>query len=613
MLRTAAARAAVAVAVGVVVMIAAAFHAAVSFDTAFRDAALRLLSERAPRSTAVIAIDEASLKRQGAWPWPRQRLAALVDATADAGARAVAVDILLPEPRPGDEALAAALRRLPSVVTAALDENAKWILPAPSLLGATSLAHASFELDHDGVLRRVVATKQSDALVLPALPVHLASIASRQPVPTGRTLAPEFRVSPRRIPVVSAGDVLHRDGAALRKLRGRIVLIGLTAFALGDRVVTPRALHSAEPGVLVQASATESFIAGDVLDNLPPWGAGVITAFLVWTVSSLRRFPAMVRIPAAGVLIVAPLAGTFALVHLNVAIPAFTMVAGVAGVVLADEGLRVVAFARHGRAAAAAMQANLGIRGAAVDDVEIGPRLEELATAIARRRAEEVESKRVLAHELKTPLAAMRGLSQLLAGFDLSDDERRRVATLLGSEAGKLQAMVGGLLELERLALRDFDATTREVDLGDLLRARCDFLRRGTNRPIECEVAADTRVRADGALLERVIDNLVTNAIKYSPGGDPVVASLRSEGEMALLEVADRGPGVAVAERERIFRRFMRAAAAERIEGLGLGLALVAEVVQWHGGTAGVLDRPGGGSIFRVSLPLAAAVHAEAV
>ena len=613
MLPTAAARLLVAVAAAVIVTIAVAFHVGVPFDVVVRDAALRLLPEKAPQYTSVIAIDEASLQRDGAWPWPRSKLASLVDTSADAGARAVAIDILLSEARDGDEGLAAALRRVPSIAAAALDDKGRWVLPASSLLEATSAAHASFELDHDGVLRRVVATKQSDALVLAALPIHLASTATRRPIPTGRTLAPTFRVPPRNISIVSATHVLRRDAAALRQLRGRMVFIGLTAFALGDRVVTPRSFHSADPGVLVHAAATEAFIAGDVLRDVPPWAAGMITAFLVWTVLSLGRFAAFARVTAAGVLVIAPLAATFALAFINVAIPAVTIAAAVAAVVLTGEALRIAAFARHGRAAAADMQANLGIRGGAIDDTEIGPRLEELATAIARRRAEEVESKRVLAHELKTPLAAMRSLSQVLAGFDLTDDERRRVATLLGSETAKLQAMVGGLLELERLTLRDFDATTRELDVADILEARLDFLRRSTNRQIECEVTRGTCVRADAALLDRVIDNLVTNAIKYSPDPNPVSIALRAEGDVAMLEVADRGPGIPEKERERIFRRFMRGSAAEKIEGLGLGLALVAEVVQWHGGTVAVLDRPGGGSIFRVSLPLAAAALVEAV
>lgn len=609
---TAAARSIVAVVTGVVVTITVALRLGAPFDVAVRDSAVSLLAERAPQYTAVVAIDEAALQREGAWPWSRNKLAVLVGAAADAGASTIGIDILLPEARPGDEVLAAALRRVPSVLVAALDERGKWILPAPSLRDAGSAAHAIFELDHDGVLRRVVATKQSDELALAALPVHLASRATRRPVPTGRALAPAFRVPPRRIPVVSAADVLRRDPLALRQLRGRIVLIGITAFALGDRVVTPRARHSADAGVLVHAAATESFLGGDVLHDLSPWGAGLLTALLVWTAFAFGRFPAFLRIPVAAALVLAPLGAAFALAHVHVVIPAVTMMVAAGAIVLTDEALRIVAFTRHGRAAAAAMQADLGIRGRAIDDAEVGARLEELATAIARRRAEEVESKRVLAHELKTPLAAMRSLSQVLS-FDLSDDERKRVATLLGSEAVKLQGMVGGLLELERLALRDFEATTSQLDLASVLRARLELLQRSTSRTIECMLENDNFVRADCALLEHVIDNLVTNAIKYSPEPAPVFVSLRREGRFAVLEVADRGPGIPEAERLRIFRRFMRGGTAEGVEGLGLGLAIAAEVVQWHDGTIGVFDRPGGGSIFRVSLPLTAAALVEAV
>lgn len=614
MSRNAAGRAIVAAVTGVVGAFVAAFHVGAPFDLSLRDSALRLLPERAARHTAVIAIDETSLGREGAWPWSRQQLAAVVDGAADAGASAVAIDILLAEPRPGDDALAHALKRVPSVAAAALDEKGKWILPALSLRDSVSAAHASFELDHDGVLRRVTATKQSDEIALVALPVFLASKQTRQPVPTGRMLVPTFRVPPRAIPIVSATDVLRRDRLALDRLRGRIVLLGPTALALGDRVVTPRSHHSADPGVLVHAAAAESFIAGDVLRELSPFAAGALTALLAWSALSLFRLPAFFRIPATGVLVIVPLVGAFALAFANVAIPAVTIAAGVAVPVLTVEAMHVIALIRQARAAAAAMQVNLGIRGPAVIDAEIGPRLEELVTAIARRRAEDVESKRVLAHELKTPLAAMRGLSQVLTGFDLSAGERHRVATLLGSEAGKLQQLVGGLLELERLALRDFDATTKDVDLAVVLNARLGFLRRGTNREIDAVLTGVASVRADPSLLEHVIDNLVTNAIKYSPDASPVSVSLRIVDDVVLLEVADRGSGIPEEERERIFRRFTRGASAEGTEGLGIGLALVGEVVQWHGGTVTVNERTGGGSLFRVSLPLSTAMrHAEAV
>jgi signal transduction histidine kinase len=230
-------------------------------------------------------------------------------------------------------------------------------------------------------------------------------------------------------------------------------------------------------------------------------------------------------------------------------------------------------------------------------------RLEDIATRIAEARVQEADSKRVLAHELKTPLASMRGLTQLLGGFDLTAAERKRVATLLASEAGKLEAMVNGLLDLERLPLRDFASSSSVVDLGELVAARIDFLRASTDRTLIVAIAPSLLVRADPALVESVVDNLVGNAIKYSPPGTPVSITARQNEGLAVLEVEDRGAGIAAEERERVFRRFVRGSSAKGTEGLGLGLSLVAEVARWHGGSVSVEDARGGGALFRFALP----------
>ena len=111
-------------------------------------------------------------------------------------------------------------------------------------------------------------------------------------------------------------------------------------------------------------------------------------------------------------------------------------------------------------------------------------------------------------------------------------------------------------------------------------------------------------VRADAALIERVVDNLVGNAIKYSPAPSPVSISIRQNGPLAVLDVEDRGVGIPAEERERVFRRFVRGSTAKGTEGLGLGLSLVAEVARWHGGSVSVDDSRGGGAVFHFALPL---------
>lgn len=558
----------------VAVTLVLAFRIDDALELPARDAALRLLPPHPAQSTVVVAIDERSLREIGPWPWTRTKLAAIVNRAADAGARAVILDLLLAETGEGDEDLARALRRLPSIAVSVLDEHRQWLAPVPVIRAATTAAHGNFELDHDGILRRLASTKQSRTSALTAVSVEAASIVTSRPVPVGVSIAPMFRTRPKDIPRASgAAVVLDRrspgeDARRSTLLRNKLVFIGPTAFGLGDRVLTPVSAHVPDPGVTVHAAATESLIRGEEVHELPPVLAGLVAALLV---ASILLFEPR-RSGTIALLIV--IAGGIALLATTgYAIPFVILLACIVLTVLAREAVRLMS----------------------------------TITGLNARRAEEAESKRILAHELKTPVASMRGLSQLLAGFELSDDERRRVASLLENEAGKLQSMVTGLLDLERLPLRVFEASSSVINLGDAVAARIDFLRASTDRTIMMSATPGVFVRGDAALIERVVDNLVSNAIKYTPEPSPVIVTVGRSGGEALLEVEDRGPGIASADRQRIFDRFFRGGTARGTQGLGLGLSLVAEVTRWHGGTVSVHDAAAGGALFRVALPLAPA------
>ena len=576
------------------VMLLLALRALDAIELPLRDAAMRLLPRRAAAATVIVAIDEESLQRIGAWPWPRATIARIVDRARAAGARGVVVDVLDPEPRDGDAELATALRRVPSVMVAAMNGGA-WLLPAPALRDAATLAHGNFEIDHDGIARRVAATKQSGDRALAAICYDAAALVRPTPVPVGHVFRPAFRTSPAAVPVVSAVALLGtppsaaagpaasrrpertRDASApaggTPAFRNAIVFLGPTAVALGDRVRTP--VSGPEPGVTVHAAATESLLRGEDIRELPPWLGGLLCGGQALLPVVLARRDRRERLSSIELAVaIATVAIGLALLASGIAIPFASLL------------LTIVI----STTATALLQS----RKAATD----------IAARLAQFREREAESKRVLAHELKTPLASMRGLTQLLAGFDLSDAERRRVTALLESEAGKLQSMVQGLLDLERLTLRDF-AETQTIDLAALAAARVGFLRASTDRELRIAPAAPAMIRADPILVERVVDNLVGNALKYTSG--PVSVAVRQHGGEALLEVEDRGAGIGDADRERIFQRFFRGATAAGTQGLGLGLSLVAEVARWHGGRVAVEAAAGGGSVFRVTFPLASA------
>lgn len=567
----------------VLVTLLLAFDRGRTVELPVRDFAMRLMAGEPARSTIVVAIDERSLKEIGPWPWDRTVLAEIVARAAESQAKAVVLDILLAEARPGDEQLAREMQRIPTIAVSVLVEREQWMVPAPKLREAATVAHGNFELDHDGILRRFASTKQNRDNSYTALAIEAASILRAASVPVGRSVAPAFRTAPRDVPIASATDVLwHRTPAG--DLRGRVVFIGPTALGLGDRVLTPVSSPlSPDPGVTVHAAATESLAHGQRIREVPPVVAGILAALAVAVLLRMRAHPRRKRLAFAAILFLAVVAGGYLLLSISgIAVPFVVLMLTVLIAAAATE--------------ATLMRASIA---------ESGVRLEQIATRLAEQRAHEVESKRLLAHELKTPLASMRNLTQLLGDFELSAGEQRRVAKLLQTEAGKLQTMVDALLDLERLPLRDFQTSSKVTDLGELVRARVDVLRESADRPVIASVPDGVLVRADPLLLERVVDNLVGNAIKYTPRSEPIEVTVKQTKDGAVLEVADRGPGVAAEERARIFDRFFRGTTAAGTEGLGLGLSLVAEVARWHGGSVTVDGSPAGGATFRFILPVA--------
>ena len=550
-----------------------------------RDALLRALPPAPAAKVAAVVVDEAALRADGPWPWDRDRLAQVIEDAFAAGARGVAVDLLLPEARPGDARLAQALARGPSVLAVGVRDDGGWLWPDPALRRGT-LAHVSFDLDQDGVVRRFAATRQAGGRELPAFPVAAARLAAPDlPVPVGRLLQPGFRV--RSIPAVGAGNLLAGRPAAV--LAGRIVFIGTTAAGLGDRVVTPVSERGVpEPGVLVEAQATEAILSGDLLHPVAPLLEALLAFALAWLGALLL---------AAGTRASKALAGALLLVPFGLAAASLRLFR------VTWEPLTLLLALLAVGSLAAWVRARRSLRDARTAAHRISE-LEQIQAALAETGAREAEARRVVAHELKTPLTSVRGLAQLLAQYDLSADERTRVAGMVVSEASRLAQMVDALLDLERLRLRTFSEQTRPLDLSALCAERAAFLRAGMDRPFEVEVAAGVWVLGDPALLARVVENLISNACKFSPGGMPVRLGLRAEGTEAVLEIEDRGPGIPVGERARIFGRFARGSTQGLAPGLGLGLALVAEVVAWHRGSVQADDGSDGGSCFRVRLPL---------
>jgi signal transduction histidine kinase len=204
-------------------------------------------------------------------------------------------------------------------------------------------------------------------------------------------------------------------------------------------------------------------------------------------------------------------------------------------------------------------------------------------------------------HELRSPLATIiSGLEVAEAHPELLDAELA-INTLL-PEAHRMRTLIEDLLLLARADEQSLVLRKEQVPLGDLAEVEAARMRRGAGCTIHTDISP-ARLTGDPAAVSRVIRNLVDNAVRHAKSRVDIAVGSRDGG--AILTVSDDGPGIAPAERTRVFGRFVRLDSdrSRTGGGAGLGLAIVAEVVAAHGGEVTINDRPGGGTKMIVALP----------
>ncbi|HUY61242.1 MAG TPA: HAMP domain-containing sensor histidine kinase [Candidatus Dormibacteraeota bacterium] len=225
-----------------------------------------------------------------------------------------------------------------------------------------------------------------------------------------------------------------------------------------------------------------------------------------------------------------------------------------------------------------------------------------------------------LSHELKTPLIHAQHAVEVLTQYHVPEDPEFALAVERGARAVRhIAALVRDLVDwLQMDAPQHLRLDRRSTALPELLEGLVDTYSllaagRGQNLALEIEPAAATlpALLLDEPLISRAIGNLVDNALKYAPPPGPVLVRLRRAGSLAIVEVADEGPGIPMADQARIFQPFVRLPAARAADGTGsgLGLSLAQRIARAHGATLSVDSGPGRGSRFRLSLLLPPGRH----
>jgi len=233
----------------------------------------------------------------------------------------------------------------------------------------------------------------------------------------------------------------------------------------------------------------------------------------------------------------------------------------------------------------------------------------------AQREQVEAEAERLrtallssLSHDMRTPLGAITGAASSLLDDSgaLSDAARRDLIRAILEESTRMNRLIGNLLDMIRVesgalqVQKDWQPLEEVVGVA-LIRLES----RLAAHPVTVRLPPDLPlVLMDGLLIEQVFVNLLENAVKYTPEGTPIEISATAGEGAIVVDVADRGPGFAAGEEQKVFDKFYRVAGATSVAGVGLGLTICRGIVTAHGGRIWAENRPGGGAVFHFTLPL---------
>jgi heavy metal sensor kinase len=292
------------------------------------------------------------------------------------------------------------------------------------------------------------------------------------------------------------------------------------------------------------------------------------------------------------------------------AMPLLVAMAALGGYWLASRGLAPVGWMadQARRITGSNLDARLEI-GRATDEIET---LAASFNELLGRLDQSFESMRRFvadaSHELRTPIAIIRGEADVALSHERTDAEYQASLGIVLDEARRLTRLVNDLLNLARADAGNVKLRIEEFYFNDLMAECCRSVQRlaaARSIELECRAGEDVAFRGDQDLLRRLVINLLDNAIRYTPQGGKVSATLEGDGAQLRLAVSDTGPGIAPEAAPHVFDRFYRAGKGRSREdgGFGLGLSIVKWIAESHRGAVDLATRPGAGSTFTITLP----------
>lgn len=572
-------------------------------DNYHYDWLLRLNPPRASMPEAVVLeIDDQTLIDYGGTRGVRPMLATAFYRLAVIQPKAVALDMILADKLEGDQELAAAMAKLPQLVLASdlMPRSSNWQDPNPLFRQQVkTIGHVHAEQDlYDGVIRQVQLEKAAGrdrrwALALEAFriahkesyitesedDIRIGQLTFRVPRhgDAGRPMLIRYRR--QELPRISVKRMLENPRSA-EMLRGKAVFLGVTSQSEArDKWVTPYSGAVPTPGVEVHAHIYETLLGGEILQPASNSAVVLVCILLAGAAAAVFRF-----------------FGGWP-----------TYLSGIALIVTAHL-LPHVAFRQSlvFPLLAPAASAWLAVISAAGYRYFLVRRQLHRAEADRRRYRETIQ---FVSHEMRSPLTAIQGSSELLTRYALPEEKRKQMAGMINSESKRLARMIQAFLDVERLSagqmeLKKEPFAVQDVAIICLERAR-PLAERKRIELVHGELAGDEALLGDQELMEYAVYNLLTNAIKYSPPDTRVTVEARRTGGDLRISVTDQGIGMDKDELKKIGTRFFRTKRAEASGevGTGIGLSIVSQIVEHHGGRMEVSSAPQQGSCFTLVVP----------
>jgi signal transduction histidine kinase len=239
----------------------------------------------------------------------------------------------------------------------------------------------------------------------------------------------------------------------------------------------------------------------------------------------------------------------------------------------------------------------------------LNQKLRSVNETLTKVNAEKDRYLGIAAHDLRNPLSSMRALSEIMIETPLEADQQREFLDTIHRTSDEMLGLVNDLLDTSVIESGKLDLRRSEQDMAKLVQRRLRHLEpqaRGKKIDLNVDLDCAGKASIDPARFGQVIDNLVSNAIKFSPAETTIHIALRSSGGTFSFSVQDQGPGIAEADRKLLFRSFQKLSARPTggEKSTGLGLAIVKKIVDSHGGTIDVESPAEGGTRFLVTVPL---------